>query len=237
MSENTKEYKEYYVAFLDILGFKEIVNHKTCAEIYSLFECIKSGSHTNIVFNGEEIDAFEKIQHKIMSDSIVLYIDASLDDAFFSLLFACQTLQMCLLARESPVLLRGGIACGALFSEADVIFGKGLTEAYLIESNIAKYPRIVFNNSLLEQGRGKRAKISRNLENWVLACDQDELNFVNFFGRIYRFGETDQYLSRILNMCESVLNNSYEASLREKYLWLKNITLRVANNKPLIEEN
>ena len=109
----------------------------------------------------------------------------------------------------------------------------------MIESNIAKYPRIVFNNSLLEQGRKKRSKISRNLENLVLARDQDELNFVNFLciGRIPRFGETTQYFNRILNTSESVLNNSYDASLREKYLWLKNITLRVAkNNNLLIEE-
>ena len=229
MSEVAKDYKEYYVAFLDILGFKGMVNNKTCAEIYELFECIKADSHTNISFNCEEIAAFEKIQYKIMSDSIVLYVDASMDDAFFALLFACQTLQMCLLDREVPVLIRGGIAYGSLFSEADIIFGKGLTEAYFIESNIAKYPRIVFSNSLLEQGGVKRNKISRKIEKLVLASDNDGLNFVNFLSvaRMARFGDMKQYLEKILNMCESVLNTSYDLSLREKYLWLKNKVLEL----------
>lgn len=36
-----KEYSRYYIAFLDLLGFKEIVKAKTCSEIVDIFEEIK----------------------------------------------------------------------------------------------------------------------------------------------------------------------------------------------------
>ena len=36
------EYTHYYLAFLDLLGFKEIVKTKTCSEIVDIFEEIKT---------------------------------------------------------------------------------------------------------------------------------------------------------------------------------------------------
>ena len=35
------EYTQYYLAFLDLLGFKEIIKNRTCSEIVDIFEEIK----------------------------------------------------------------------------------------------------------------------------------------------------------------------------------------------------
>ena len=49
-----KEYRDCYVAFLDILGFKNMINNKSCSELFEIFESIKASSHTSVKLNDEE---------------------------------------------------------------------------------------------------------------------------------------------------------------------------------------
>jgi len=36
------EYKEYYIAFIDVLGFKQMIKEKTCQEVVNVYKSIKS---------------------------------------------------------------------------------------------------------------------------------------------------------------------------------------------------
>ena len=115
------EYKEHFVAFLDILGFKSMINNFECGAIYDIFAAIHKRSKAFMNYNGVQIGAYEHIHHKILSDSVILYIDASIEDSFPALLDICARLQISLADRDIPILMRGGISKGSLYVENDII--------------------------------------------------------------------------------------------------------------------
>ena len=217
------EYKEHYVAFLDILGFKELLSSASCDEIHSIFDVLHEKSHGTYNLNDVEIKAFEHIHHMILSDSVIVYIESDVEDAFASLILICKKLQFALANREKPILLRGGIAVGGLFYENDIIFGEGLTKAYLLENNLAKYPRIVFTGDTLSIGFKNTKYMLARMEGSVTPYNQDDdaLYYINYLqpsGLI--LNEIVQYFDRLKEKCRYQLNQGIESGLREKYLWL-----------------
>ena len=220
-----REYKEHFVAFLDILGFKAFINHEKCENIYQIFETIHSRSKSSLMYNGVQIQAFEAIHYKILSDSIIVFIDAETDDSFAALLTICTQLQIALADRDDPILLRGGIAKGSLYYEDDIIFGQGLTQAYLLENNLAKYPRVIFTGDTLDAGKRVAKYMFPELEglcqNFIES--EDGLYIVDYFPTNYP-GKLDKikiYSDKLIHKCEVMLNSLTDASLREKYLWLR----------------
>ena len=221
-----KEYSDCYVAFLDILGFKNMINSFDCNKLYEIFKRIMDASDTTANVDDKEVEAFGHIKYYIMSDSVVVYIDAGITDALFALLSSCQTIQMALL--RDNILLRGGVERGTLFRENSVIFGKGLTQAYLLESNVALFPRIVFNQELLDDGKVRNVAVSQDVWNlFLISKDNDELFYVNpvaLARAVQLFDGQDnanEYFNGVLDFCQRELNTSCELSIRQKYQWLK----------------
>lgn len=217
------EYKEHYVAFLDILGFKELLRSASCDEIHSIFDVLHKKSHGRYNLNDVEIKAFEHIHHMILSDSVILYIESNIEDAFASLMRICNRLQYSLADRENPILLRGGIAVGELFFEDDIIYGEGLSKAYLLESKLAKYPRIVFTGDTLSVGLKNTKYMLAYMEGLIPPYieDNDALYYPNYLRQF--FLETDklaQFYDKLKEKCRFYLNQGIESGLREKYLWL-----------------
>lgn len=218
------EYKDHYVAFLDILGFKECLKNNSCETIYSIFSILREKTQKQLNLNGIQIEAYEHIKYTILSDSIIVYIDAGIDDAFSTLLDVCSNLQRGLANLKKPILMRGGIAKGKLFYENDIIYGEGLVRAYLMESNLAKYPRIVFSGDTLSAGK-ENAKYTFTefdgpLTNYRL--DDDCLYYVEYLASYFITTEACvQYYDRLKALCRSYLNKEIDHALREKYLWLQ----------------
>lgn len=221
------EYKDCYVAFIDVLGFKNIILQRQCDEVYSIFEDLFITEQIELVFNDKKLTIINQVKYMIMSDSIVMYIDASLDDALFALLYRCQYLQQQLLEREIPILLRGGISRGELFvdEEKNIVFGKALTMAYYLENGIAKYPRIVFNRELLDTAILHNTTFDvKDWEKLIISKDEDELFFVGYMGFFLAVDKRDELLTcldKVLAYCQEQLDTLYDQSVREKYLWLK----------------
>lgn len=220
-----RTYKEHFVAFLDILGFKAMINGVGCEDIYQIFTEIHSKSRASMNYNGFDIHAYEHLHHKILSDSVIVFIDAEVEDSFPALIDVCGRLQRSLAGRENPILLRGGISKGSLYYEDDIIYGEGLTEAYLLESNLAKYPRIVFTGDTLEAGKQTAKYMFPDLEGLANAFikDMDALYFLSYTPVTtgWDAGEWKAYFDRLIIMYNNMLNKTTDASLREKYLWLR----------------
>lgn len=79
MKENFMEKTEYvecYIAFLDMLGFKNLINdkNKTCNDIARIFESFIHKKPLKALYRGEKniIDesATDALKMKVMSDSI-----------------------------------------------------------------------------------------------------------------------------------------------------------------------
>lgn len=220
-----REYREHFVAFLDILGFKAFIDHEACETIYQIFETIHARSKSSLNYNGVQIQAFEAMQHKILSDSVIVFIDAEIEDSFPALLTVCTQLQRALANRNDPILLRGGIAKGSLYYEDDIIYGQGLTKAYLLESNLAKYPRVIFTGDTLEAGRKVTKYMFPELEGHFpsFAEDKDGLYIIDYLPGKYpgKLEDMKAYGDRLIRKCETMLNSLTDTSLREKYLWLR----------------
>ena len=224
--EKRREYVEHYVAFIDVLGFKDLLEKDaSCEEIFSVFESLRNNSHSGLRINGNKVDAFDEVKHYIMSDSIVLYIRADIQNAFLALVSTCLQLQMNLLFREQPVLLRGGIAKGNLFVDKEIIFGKGLSAAYILENTVSFVPRIVFNKALLDDGNKNSDAFGTSYWNSMITRqDADELFFVHYLsvGHIKNIKDIPTFYDSVMTLCQKYLDTTYNKSLRDKYVWLKN---------------
>ena len=219
-----KKYNEHFVAFLDILGFKSLLNNTRCDDIYSIFEVLHKKTNSRRNQNGVEIEAYRHIKHTILSDSVIVYIRSDIDDAFAALIDICNKLQYSLANREKPILLRGGIAVGELFYENDIIYGNGLSSAYLLENNLAKYPRIIFTGETLKKGLENTKYMFVDMEGISKPYleDEDALYFTDYLSPdFWDNNKLIDYYDKLINLCEYQLNQAIEDSLRMKYIWLK----------------
>lgn len=234
MDENMKkDYTKCYIAFLDILGFKNMIGKCTCEELLDVFKDmnnpLKSIQVGDDAGNMYDIPAVNQIKIKVMSDSICFFIDSSLQDALFCLLSCCAIFQAKLLRRTVPIMVRGAIVLGEIYSDGDIIFGSGMTEAYLLEEGNAKYPRIIITKSTLMKGLENisRHSIKNHLEQYVY-CDTDKYYAANWLNFIFDIGvnkekETfETCYHKLSDYIDSVLSLETSLSIREKYLYLDN---------------
>jgi hypothetical protein len=231
------EYKDCYVAFLDILGFKNLLQNENCDAIKQIFDTIIDFEPHQLVKNR---GAHNDVCYYIMSDSIVAYINSQNEDAFITLTEVCLQIQVKLLLCNPPVLLRGAIVKGPLFCEGKVIFGEGLSKAFILESTLAKYPRIIFTGetrNVALQNTGNLYVFDYN--QMFYKKDDDMLYYINYLNtfdyipslkaksvsEVIKFN--NKYFEKLSNFIELILETETNPSIREKYTWL--------NNKVLIE--
>ena len=139
---DNEQYSQYYVAFLDILGFKGRVNNSSCGDLLKIFRYLDQ--YNNMFFRflkNEHDDIRNRIKMKIMSDSICIYIEANILNALYELVSFCTMFQHNLLTIDPCVFIRGGITYGDMYVKDDTMFGPALTEAYLLEEDNARVPR------------------------------------------------------------------------------------------------
>ena len=208
------EYQKYYVAFLDILGFKSIIQRKSCKEIYDVFQKIKKPG-LSFYNNNEILTDDSPIHLKILSDSIIMYIKASIDNALSYLLTECAVFQGELLSLNEPILLRGGISYGDLFFKdgTDIIYGEGLTKAYLLEEKNAKYPRIIIKKCDLD--------LSVDIQSVFTYLDDDAYYALNCYLSISKDNNAKAIIKNIWKSISYNLNTTDDNSVREKYLYLQ----------------
>lgn len=229
----SKEYTECHIAFIDILGFKNLVMNEQCDYLYNVFQQIRVSSQTGFNIGNEFVSSFLLVKHYVMSDSIILYIDASIKDSFFALVRTCQFLQMSLLTMETPILVRGGITSGSIFSESEIIYGKGLVNSYLLEENTAIYPRIIFTKQTLDNGRRNYESIRPEIDSLAFYKDRDELYSVNYMSLEFFINHeyAAKYLDNILTYCQANIDRETNDAIRNKYRWLKEKSIILAQAK------
>lgn len=127
-----------YVAFLDILGFKDRLKSMSQVEAKKYIE-----NFSNIILNVFS-DSDERIKGIVVSDSIIL---STLDTSKKSLLILIDTIDKICKSefRELGILMRGGIAKGEFDNmnvselpqlKNQLIVGEAYVEAYLLEDTV-----------------------------------------------------------------------------------------------------
>lgn len=221
-------YNECYIAFLDILGFKNMINTLTCEEILHVFTYDLKNKLSGI-YNGKEplIDT-DNIHMRVMSDSICFWIGADIENALAGLIVTCLHFQAELLYCKNPILLRGAITKGGVFANDQVIFGPGYVDAYLMEENNAKYPRIIMANALREEALIATKENCKYYLYTHVFEDFDAFLSLDYL-ELFEGYDNEDNCKRLFNHITNVLDNALDSSIREKFLYVKRRLLRWYN--------
>lgn len=133
------------VAFLDILGFKELISSKPLDEVVKQYESmIGSTQAMNKPFqytkdvpslfpNHPENEQWCK--RYIFSDSIILIANGDDEISFLKLIVYARKLLIALISMKLPA--RGAVSYGELYENPtnNLVIGKSLTDAYLLEQS------------------------------------------------------------------------------------------------------
>ena len=189
--------EKYFVAFLDILGYKEIVKdyvEKKTDIVYKIRNAFKEAT-SDIQLNGLN-DGYIKTKLNQFSDCTSIAIhhpsiqDPDQNKEIFLILIAyslviLSRLQTCLLT--SNLYIRCGLSLGLHYENDNMIFSEGLINSYELESK-AVYPRIIIDNNLLNSlksfSKTHKDIISKYCIDKLLISDWDGLVFINPFNLI-----------------------------------------------------
>lgn len=221
-----EQYTKYYVAYLDILGFKNLIDktNSTCQsilKIYKSFELLHR-LHKE-TFNSKQVD--KQVNMKVMSDSICFYIEYNRPNALSSLISYCTLFQYNLLTLPTsflpqPIFIRGGIALGEMFIEDDIVFGPALIKAYLLEKNNAQFPRIIILRETLEHGKERASADDISLLEKLTFRDDDAFYTLDYFALFYLLENDEKNIKNVKAEISQYLDTTEDESIRKKYLYV-----------------
>jgi hypothetical protein len=152
------QYEQRYCAFVDILGFSGLIGSlrggdMSYDEIRDLLRQIHQPHDPQFVGLGET-----DFQAQSISDAVAL--STKLTVGLGVLFDTLERLSLAVL--HEGYFTRGAVCRGMLFHDEKVIFGEALITAHHLESQIAKYPRIMLTKDVVADARNS------NLNNYFV---------------------------------------------------------------------
>ncbi|MEM7087148.1 MAG: hypothetical protein AAF489_13255 [Bacteroidota bacterium] len=133
-------YQNRIIAFVDVLGFKNLVFSNSNKKLNQYF---------NVIINDFKVDAKKySLKYLLISDAIVVSVKNT-EESFKAIVSILSKLQTKLLLHG--ILIRGGISFGDLYINRtqNIVVGAGMINAYQLESK-AIYPRIIIDGRLIK---------------------------------------------------------------------------------------
>ena len=250
MTEQKIKYEKRLIAFIDILGFKEIVRQSEIDPaivdlLYSVLQFLKTweiSEHWDLRLIEIEEDAqkigvknFEirgRTNTSSFSDNIVVSVkvDNNVNEMTSTLISNLAYIGAILI--EKGILIRGGLTIGNIVhNENGTVFGQGLIDAYILERNNAKYPRIILSDKIIKE-LNYPLEVKKNRYPYHQYIDRFEDGCVGFHQMIY-FQVIENWIEmtsqKLMTSLENVrkvivkgLDSSFEnPDVFEKYVWLK----------------
>lgn len=228
-------YENRVVLFLDILGFRSIIEETTAGDkdrtlaIKKLHDNLKGiGSFMRDKLKGEHLST----QVTQFSDSIIV---SFLDEDFKLVIRLIKTIQELIINLANDRLLcRGAISYGKLVHSNRIVFGPALNDAYETETKAALYPRVILDRTIIDLGKkDKSMQISlfgnaKDSEERILSYlrrDTDDKYYIDYFPEnITDFSPTLDIQSYLENLRAIIVKGSKSSKpdLKVKYGWMKN---------------
>ena len=237
-------YQNCIIAFLDILGFKNIINTKAFDEIKNILLSIIPQEELMIALGRAADDTDENLLRynatlretkvHVMSDSIVIAAPVGAPEALTVVIDICNVIQEQLYNLDTPIFLRGAIAEGDFYLDKHLIFGKGLVDAYIAQENYAIYPRIILSDNLIA---GREISVDGKE---TLPKDEDGYYYINTLERyidcesLQELEENERY-QKMKARIDTELSGYVDKRVREKYLWLRKELRRIEQELGLKE--
>lgn len=225
------KYTNHYVAFVDVLGFKNILKNTKLITRY--FNIVKNISENIMI--PEYLKSFKsEIYSRVTSDSIIWAIPA---DNIKKLQVLCAWLahfqSQCAI---QGIWIRGGISRGPFYKEDNIAVGQALVDAYELEQNDAKYPRIILDPRIIAHQKYDRKQFFEQMGDLVFnITNSGELRslklqdsvFIDYLG--YFLGDQDLKKRKELKKIISNLKKSLYSKQQfyEKHVWTKDYFLEV----------
>lgn len=168
--------EKYIVAFIDVLGAKEFMKEDSDGILNKVHNVYTESIKLYTKYYGKISD---EVNIRIFSDNIVVYCRCGKINNLTALKITTMLsaiIQVNFLKYD--ILVRGGISKGDFFADEVMIWGNALSNAYILESEVAVYPRIVIDNSLSEIF--PECGIDE-LKKLFITFDNDYLYFVDYY--------------------------------------------------------
>jgi hypothetical protein len=218
---STIEYKNCFVAFLDILGFKsKVIESQDSADklkilIDSLETCRGFPSEGKKESNSSGSWRSIDIRSRSFSDTMVFFLQTN-DEDIAQLFLVIRYLQDRLWEKE--ICLRGAITIGNMYwpnKKDNITVGPALIKAHKLESEVAIYPRIIVSQDLF--GYIEREAIQAypfgqsGLLKDFIRQDKDGIYFLDLLNRQITRAQDEEIKKKVdktFSICWTEANNS-----------------------------
>jgi hypothetical protein len=230
-----KTYKEHIVACIDLLGFSAALqsdkDDEEITKILQYFESCKQDQTIDMPTpNGGTYAATFTPKIITQTDQVILSISKENITPFTesNLIFAMVTIisQIAISTLMHGFLFRGGIASGKLYTLCDSDSGTkwnfdlASACAYKLESEYAKYPRIILSKELVSIAKNQPLLFTDKTES-------DDFYYINFLKFLFESGRytsiaIENFIEKIeILIEENLINPELSEKDRVKWLWFK----------------
>lgn len=171
------------VAFVDLLGFRARIRETQgdSAAAQALLD-----EYDRVIADGLSAlgESTERFTYKGFTDNLVIAVPLSSghpEVTIGSICTGAARFQFSL--AMNGWFVRGGVAVGNFYMDERLVFGEALLEAYTLESEVARDPRIVLSDEVLELNRQFLKYYSfpeESPQNLLVLLDQDGRAFLNY---------------------------------------------------------
>lgn len=218
-------YEQRLILFIDFLGFSEVVaaTEEDPEALRRLMAALDDIGRLG------EADIFESQQVTQFSDSVVMSYRVTERSGVFWMLNAIALTVISLVGRG--FLLRGAVTLGALHHTRRHIVGPAMVRAHEMESNLARYPRVILDPAVIALARRRRNEdhTPDDEEGYVrsfIAEDDDGQPFIDYISWnavvAVAGGDDDlypDYLATLGGLLQTGLRHE-DPRVVDKYLWL-----------------
>ena len=230
-------YRPSIVTFIDILGFRSIVNRMPAHEIYEIVKRVQrhaGSTDEGVVREFGLVEEANWTRCVFFSDSVVRvrpfdakYRDGSLFHEIIDLVHAQGELA------HQGIFIRGGLTIGDIHQGDDVIFGPAMVRAYDLESSFSNYPRIVIDPDVFKALRtdprlhAEHHDVTQEMKyiKGLVRKGDDGLYSIDYLGA-FRNEMDDpeafpEYLADVRNhIVSQAVSAAKNLAVLQKYLWM-----------------
>lgn len=221
-----REYKECYIAVLDLLGFKDALQNYDCDTIALFFDELNEDYTISYKTTGKPIIKKEDVHIKVMSDSICIFIDSDIENALSALIATCDYLQIRMLRLKEPILSRGAIVKGKIYHDKDVLFGEGFVRAYYMQENESIYPRVIIDKNIIEGYTCSNDDDQHYLDR-MLTKDFDGYYFSDYLAMFYILNNDHKSWKNFIRYVKFKIDNEKKGRIRAKYSYINESLPRI----------
>jgi len=221
------QYKNCFVCYFDLLGFKNLVNHGELWNVLDIYYVVLQK-----FLRDHKTKEAKKIHRVFFSDTFLLFSESDSIEEFAAILPIATNFFQSLIINQIPV--RGAMTHGQLYAEPvrNTFFGKALIDAYEFAEN-QKGLGLLLTPSLYDRLLDSELDLRKRLQ--FRKVESGKNVFAFSFNWHVREG-TNPFLERIRNMKDRALqdNFNYEQmkKIEEKYNYTENFILRHSGSFP-----